>query len=70
MVTCLGHKEGTDCYFRTKERKATNWAKWQLCANCARTLHPTAYTGKPVRGNGNRGERKLPTYSLLRQLNY
>ena len=51
LVLCLGHKFGTECYFRTRypERKP-NWEKWQLCVTCARKLHPEFY--KNIKNHG------------------
>lgn len=58
MVLCLGHKKGTDCYFRTKNpQNRINWEKWQLCIECARKLHPEFF--KDIKNHGvQKGERK------------
>lgn len=59
LATCLGHREGTGCYHRSRStQRRVNWEKWQLCHKCARILHPKFYANKknhgvrPVRGDG------------------
>ena len=56
MVTCLGHRFGTDCKHRSRNRQMReNWENWQLCYKCARILHPEFYEGKK-----NHGVKPLP----------
>ena len=51
MATCLGHKEGTGCYHRSRStQKRVNWENWQLCHSCARKLHPEYYIDKKNHG--------------------
>ena len=55
MATCLGHKQGTDCYHRSRStQKRVNWENWQLCHECAVKLHPEYYKDKK-----NHGVRKV-----------
>ena len=51
MATCLGHRQGTGCYHRSRStQKRDNWEKFQLCFSCARKLHPEFYKGKKNHG--------------------
>ncbi len=51
MATCLGHREGTECYHRSRStQKRDNWELWQLCHKCARELHPEFYKNKKNHG--------------------
>lgn len=51
MAQCLGHKEGTDCYHRSRyTQKRDNWENWQLCYKCARILHPEFYKNEKNHG--------------------
>jgi len=51
MAMCLGHREGTGCYHRSRcTQKRINWEKWQLCHHCARKLHPEFYKDKKNHG--------------------
>lgn len=51
MATCLGHKQGTGCYHRSRStQKRDNWENWQLCHSCARILHPEHYKDKKNHG--------------------
>lgn len=55
LATCLGHREGTGCYHRSRStQKRDNWELWQLCHECARKLHPEFYKNKK-----NHGVRKV-----------
>lgn len=57
MATCLGHKQGTGCYHRSRStQKRENWELWQLCYKCARKLHIKYYKDKK-----NHGVRPMPT---------
>ena len=65
MATCLGHREGTGCYHRSRStQKRENWENWQLCYNCARKLHPKYYANKKDHGvrpmPGNNQYSKVP----------
>lgn len=51
MATCLGHRYGTGCMYRSRNtQKRDNWEKWQLCYKCARILHPEFYEKKHNHG--------------------
>ena len=51
MAQCLGYREGTDCYHRTRDpQKTDNWEKWQLCYKCARIIHPEFYKDEKKHG--------------------
>ncbi len=51
MASCLGHKQGTGCYHRSRStQKRDNWELWQLCYNCARILHKEYYKDKKNHG--------------------
>ena len=55
MATCLGHRQGTECYHRSRStQKRDNWENWQPCHTCARKLHPEFYKDKK-----NHGVRKI-----------
>jgi len=57
MVLCLGHRQGTGCYHRSRNRQMReNWEKFQLCYKCARILHPAYYKDKK-----NHGVKTTPT---------
>lgn len=59
MAMCLGHKEGTNCYHRSRyTQKRVNWVKWQLCHKCARILHPEFYKNKKNHGVRTVSDRK------------
>ena len=66
MATCLGHREGTGCYHRSRStQRRDNWEKWQLCHECARKLHPDFYKDKK-----NHGVRKvIENYSNMTPFN-
>ena len=51
MATCLGHREGTGCYHRSRStQRRDNWELWQLCHSCARKLHKNYYKDKKNHG--------------------
>ena len=68
MATCLGHKQGTGCYHRSRcTQKRVNWERWQLCHGCARILHPEYYKGKKNHGVNKPRDIEASTFAQIEE---